>query len=189
MAFEGEVDQVPPVYSAAKVTGRRAYDLARAGQEVSLEPRRVHIYSIGMLAYDFPRLTLAVCCGKGTYIRSLARDLGVRLGCGAVVETLRRDSVGPFTTADAVSLDATPLTARDKLRPVRDALSELRWLTLKAAEVARMRQGQTVPYPEPLAERDLECAVFDDAGALRAIARWDHNRGSLVPLKVLSTEY
>src|SRR5439155_13312830 len=92
----GEIQQIPPAYSAAKVTGRRAYDLARAGRDFSLRPRTVHIRSLDLLAYHYPWLDIQVCCGKGTYIRSLARDLGQRLGCAALVETLRRTRVGPF---------------------------------------------------------------------------------------------
>src|SRR5262249_42878594 len=93
----GELEQVPPAFSAAKVTGRRAYDLARRGEQVALQPRRVQVHGINLLAFDYPQLELEVVCGKGTYIRSLARDLGERLDCGGLVETLRRTRVGPFT--------------------------------------------------------------------------------------------
>ena len=88
--FVGDIDQVPPGYSAARVSGRRAYDLARRGEEVSLQARKVRVYAVEILAYTWPRLELEVRCGKGTYIRSLARDLGKRLGCGGLIESLRR---------------------------------------------------------------------------------------------------
>jgi tRNA pseudouridine55 synthase len=88
--FVGEIEQTPPAYSAAKVTGRRAYDLARRGEDVALAPRRVQINGIDVLAYNYPLLDVEVRCGKGTYIRSLARDVGDRLGCGGFVEMLRR---------------------------------------------------------------------------------------------------
>ncbi len=110
--FVGDIEQTPPAYSAAKVAGRRAYDLARQGQDVDLRPRRVHVYGIDVCRYDYPHLELEVRCGKGTYIRSLARDLGARLGCGALIQTLRRTRVGPFTTDDAVPMDADAATAR-----------------------------------------------------------------------------
>ena len=80
--FVGVQEQVPPAFSAAKVTGRRAYDLARAGREVRLAARRITIYSIDVVRYAYPDLVLEVRCGKGTYVRSLAHDLGERLGCG-----------------------------------------------------------------------------------------------------------
>src|SRR5262245_19826772 len=84
--FVGEIEQTPPPYSAAKVTGRRAYGLARRGEDVELAPRRVQIYGIDVLAYNYPLLELEVRCGKATYIRSLARDAGERLGCCGLVE-------------------------------------------------------------------------------------------------------
>src|SRR5947209_7070555 len=84
-SFVGTIEQVPPAFSAAKVTGRRAYDLARAGQNVDLAPRPVTIYGIDLLACAYPRLELEVHCARGTYIRALARDLGARLGCGGYI--------------------------------------------------------------------------------------------------------
>ena len=104
--FVGAIDQTPPAYSAAKVAGRRAYDLARQGQEVDLRPRKVHVYGIDVLKYEYPWLKVEIRCGKGTYVRSLARDLGERLGCGALVQTLRRTRVGLFVVEDAVPSDA-----------------------------------------------------------------------------------
>ncbi len=103
---------MPPAYSAAKVTGERAYDLARRGEEVTLRPRAVRIHAIKVLHYGYPNLELEVQCGKGTYIRSLARDLGARLGCGALVQTLRRTRVGPFAADGALTLESDAQTAR-----------------------------------------------------------------------------
>jgi tRNA pseudouridine55 synthase len=181
--FLGEIDQVPPAYSAAKVTGRRAYDLARRGEEVSLRPRRVHVYGLDVLAYDYPRLDVEVRCGKGTYVRSLARDLGERLGCGGYVEALRRTRVGPFAVEDAVSLDVEPAAARAKLLPVSAAVSELPRVTVGAAEAARLRQGQVVPVAG-LPAGATEVAVLDAAGGLIAVGPADRERGLVRPGKV-----
>ena len=137
--FVGEIEQVPPEYSAAKVIGRRAYDLARRGEEVALEPRRVHIYSIDLLDYSFPRLEVEVRCGRGTYIRSLARDLGTRLGCGALIEALRRTRVGPFIVEDALGLDADAGTAQSRLQPLSAAVADLARVTLGPGEINRLR--------------------------------------------------
>src|SRR5262249_53832181 len=137
VAFLGEIDQVPPAYSAAKVTGRRAYDLARRGQEVVLQARKVRIDGIDLVSYAPPRLEIEVRCGKGTYIRSLARDLGDKLGCGALVETLRRTRVGPFTASEALTLQATPVEARARLLPLSAAVAELPAVRLPAE---RLRQ-------------------------------------------------
>ncbi|HZT81290.1 MAG TPA: tRNA pseudouridine(55) synthase TruB, partial [Gemmataceae bacterium] len=110
--FLGEVEQVPPAFSAAKVSGRRAYALARRGEKVSLAPRRVRIYQIDLLSYEYPLLKLQVRCGKGTYIRSLARDIGQRLGRAGTVMELRRTRIGPFDEAQALRLEADPSAAR-----------------------------------------------------------------------------
>lgn len=168
--FIGEIEQVPPAYSAAKVTGQRAYDLARRGEDVSLQARPVHIYAITVLAYEYPHLKLDVRCGKGTYIRSLARDLGERLGCGGYIETLRRTRVGPFTAEAAVSLDVVVAEARARLLPAAAAVAELPRLELSAEEIARLRQGQAVRLPPARAAPELEVAVFDTKGALLAVA-------------------
>ena len=104
--FVGESAQVPPSFSAAKIAGRRAYDLARQGADVNLPAKQVQVYGIDVQRYAYPELDMEVRCGKGTYIRSLARDLGERLGCGAYVQVLRRTRVGPFAVEDAVTLEA-----------------------------------------------------------------------------------
>jgi tRNA pseudouridine55 synthase len=101
----GVVLQRPPAFSALKVAGRRAYDLARDGKTVHLEPRPVRIYSMELLQYDWPIAKLRVDCGRGTYIRSIARDLGESLGTGGHLTQLRRTRVGPFHVQDAVSLE------------------------------------------------------------------------------------
>ena len=101
----GDVLQVPPVFSALKVGGRRASDRARAGEAVSPEPRRVRIDRIDVLAYDWPAVRLRVECGRGTYVRAVARDLGDALGVGGYLTALTRTRVGPFTLDRAVTLD------------------------------------------------------------------------------------
>ncbi len=189
-SFVGTIAQTPPAYSAARLSGQRAYNLARAGREVALQPRPVQIYRIEVLAYIYPRLQLEVDCGKGTYIRSLARDLGERLGCGALVETLRRTRIGPFTAAEALSLDIDPATARGRLLPLSAALAGLPRLTLGAVQTARLRQGQSVSLPPdalPAGEnqKTAEAAVFDRSGNLVAVAVVDWEKGLLRPEKVL----
>lgn len=101
----GEIDQIPPAYSAIRIQGRRLYERARAGESVVAPTRTVRIMAIDLLDYDPPDVLLDISCGKGTYIRSIARDLGVALGCGAYCHGLRRIVNGPFSIADAWSLD------------------------------------------------------------------------------------
>lgn len=108
----GEIEQTPPAYSAIKIGGQRAYKLARGGQEVQMPPRIVRIDRIDLARYDWPHLSIIVTCGKGTYIRSLARQIGQKLGTGGYLTALRRTAVGPYTVEQAVELDKvpTPLT-------------------------------------------------------------------------------
>jgi tRNA pseudouridine55 synthase len=179
--FIGEIEQVPPAYSAAKVTGRRAYALARRGDDVQLAPRKVEVYEITLLAYDYPLLDVEVRCGKGTYIRSLARDLGERLGCGGLIQTLRRARVGRFSMDDAVSLDAEADTARRRLLPLAAAVTELPRITLNASEVGALVRGQCVPVTEAFASG--EAAACDAAGQLVAVVAVEG--GNARPLKVL----
>lgn len=117
--FTGTIMQTPPAFSAMKVGGQRAYKLARRGEDVVLQPRPVTIHAITINSYAFPSLTLTVDSGKGTYIRSLARDLGQALGTGGTLAGLRRTRVAPFTIDQAVTLESLPerLTQADLLPP------------------------------------------------------------------------
>jgi tRNA pseudouridine55 synthase len=182
-SFVGTISQVPPAYSAAKVTGQRAYDRARAGKEVRLAARPVQVHGIDVLAYAYPHLDLEVRCGKGTYIRSLARDLGEALGCGGLVEVLRRTRVGPFLAEEGVSLDAEAKEARAKLLPVGSALAELPRVEVGAEDARRLRSGQRIRA----SGGDGEAAVFGPGGELVAVASWDPRRREWKPGKVFSS--
>ncbi len=110
--FTGKIQQKPPAHSAVKIGGKRSYHLARAGEGPEPEARTVEIHEIGIASYEWPRVTLDIRCGKGVYVRSLARDLGAALGVGGMLGGLRRTRVGRFMIADAITLDALsdPLT-------------------------------------------------------------------------------
>ena len=177
-AFLGEVEQVPPAYSAARVEGRRAYALARRGADVALAPRRVRIDRIDVREYCWPELELDVECGKGTYIRSIARDLGRAVGVGGYVTALRRLRIGPFTVEDAVPLEADAATACGKLLPLAAAVSGFPVVRATADEVRRLRNGQSIPAPGA-----GEVAVLDEAGELVAVGRV--TGGLLKPEKVM----
>jgi tRNA pseudouridine55 synthase len=185
-AFVGEIDQVPPAYSAAKLGGRRAYDLARRGQTVTLEARSVRIYSIDLLNYDYPRFEIEVHCGKGTYIRSLARDLGERLGCGALIELLRRTSVGPFKIEDAVGVDASASLLREQLRPIAEAVADLPRVIVAPDSVAELCLGRGLPAGavQGCPIHNL-CAAFDKGSKLFAVLTWDQHQQKWLPHKVL----
>jgi tRNA pseudouridine55 synthase len=183
--FVGAVEQVPPQFSAAHVAGRRAHDLARRGEQVALQPRRVRIDGIDVLDFAYPHLEIEVRCGKGTYIRSLARDLGERLGCGALVQALRRTRVGPFDVAQGLALDADAATACARLLPVAAAVAELPAVTVSAAQARALGQGKELPVAVAAAD-GAAVAVFNAAGALVAVATYEEKYQQLRPAKVLA---
>lgn len=144
--FEGEIEQVPPMYSALHVGGRRLHELARAGVEVARAPRRVRIHALELLTWDPPELELRVVCGTGTYVRSLAADLGEALGCGAHLAALRRTRLGGFGVEEAVPWaevqrgDPAVLWAR--LLPPDRAVAHLPVVRLDPSAAGRLARGQ-----------------------------------------------
>ena len=190
--FIGEIDQLPPDYSAAKVTGRRAYDLARRGQTVTLAARKITIYAIDLVSYQFPLLEIEVHCGKGTYIRSLARDLGEKLGCGALIETLRRTRVGPFTVEKALALNSLddPCPAiHTALLPLAAAAAELPRVIIDAQAANDLLQGKSVTcsgaFAIDAAGNSGPCAALDQGGRLVAIGKWHAATNNFSPEKVI----
>lgn len=146
--FRGPIEQVPPMVSALKHKGKRLHELARAGIEVERPPRPVTIHALDLLDHAADRLTVRVDCSKGTYIRSLAMDIGERLGCGAHLTALRRERSGPFHLKDSVALDELERegveAARDRLRPADTALTHLAAVEVDAAGAHSLRLGQAV---------------------------------------------
>ena len=151
--FTGEIEQVPPPYSAVKVKGRRAYDMARKGEEVELKPRKINVYSLELLEWDPPEVVLDVFCSSGTYVRSLAHDLGGELGVGAFLTGLRRTKSGQFTLRDAVPLRQLQesFLAGDwyqYLIPASEALGDWPALELDSEQVDKVRHGHRIPAEE-----------------------------------------
>ena len=145
-AFRGPIEQVPPMYSALKHKGERLYDMARRGEVIERPPRAVTIHQLNLLGYQAPKLDLAVTCSKGTYIRSLVRDVGQALGCGAHLSALRRTFSAPFQLSDAISLDTLDglkaEEARSLLQPADVALAHLPELQLDPQQAIRLQHGQ-----------------------------------------------
>ena len=166
--FVGSLLQRPPIFSALKVAGQRAYDLARRGETVELKPRPIEVYSMKVRRYEYPELVLEIECSGGTYIRSLGRDLAESLGTAAVMSALVRTAIGPWTLDTAV--DPGTLTAVDwraRLDPPRKALSALPVRELTPAEVVRVRQGLFIPVTDSTADQKI--AAIDIYGWLVAI--------------------
>lgn len=155
--FTGEIEQVPPMYSALKRDGVPLYELARQGIEVERAPRRVTIHRLELLAWQGDRFELEIDCSKGTYVRTLAADLGAALGCGAHLAALRRTRVGQLDLSRAVTLEAIaalPLEARDALLlPIDALLAELPVAELSATETVRLQHGQAVRWAGEVGQR------------------------------------
>jgi tRNA pseudouridine55 synthase len=113
--FLGEIEQVPPAYSAIKVNGKRAYEMAREGKSIELKPRTVRIYSIDDIKYKYPKLSFLTSVASGTYIRSLAKDIGDKLGCGAYMSNLRRVKVGEYSLSEAHAISEINNSIEQKL--------------------------------------------------------------------------
>ncbi len=152
-SFEGEIEQVPPPYSAVKVDGEKAYEKARKGEEFDLEPRMIQVYNLDLLEWAPPEVVIDAYCSSGTYVRSLANDIGEKLGIGAHLVGLRRTRSGQFTLRDAVSLrrlreafDAG--TWAQFLIPAAEALSDWFTIELDADLLEKVRHGHRFPAPE-----------------------------------------
>ena len=172
-SFLGAGEQLPPMHSAVHHQGRRLYDLAREGVEVERVARPIEIHAISRVALEKDRLAIDVTCGKGTYIRTLAEDIGRALGCGAYLVGLRRTAVGPFRVEQAVTLEALEAAgvpgARARLAPLEVLVAGLPRLHADAETAWRFGNGQVVHCPG--AARGDERAVFDPAGRFLGVGR------------------
>ena len=194
--FVGEIAQRPPAFSAVQIGGRRAYDLARRGATVELPARPVRIDRLTVLSWQAPDLTLEVGCGPGTYIRSLARDLGAALGCGGHLAGLVRTRSGGFSLAAATTLadlehHAARCTWRSLLVAPTAALAHLPALTVTPQGATLLRQGQPVSPAHLLsdvpaaARTDDPVCTLDAEGQLIAMAAYDPQRDCWRPRKVV----
>ncbi len=162
--FRGDLEQIPPLYSAIKIDGQPMYKLARQGKTVARQPRPVTIYALEMLAWSPPDLQLRVVCSSGTYIRSLGHDIGEQLSCGGHLTALRRTAVGSFKIADAIALeDLTTENWRSYLLPADLAVAHLPRVDADADATAALLQGQRIPRQPDEAPADL-VRVYNPAG-------------------------
>ena len=194
--FIGNIQQTPPIYSAIKVNGERAYDLARANKPVVLEPRPIYIEDFQLIGYtDSDHADFLVISGKGAYMRSLARDLAQVVGTEGHISALRRLKVGPFTENDAISLDELDsigqiVALEQRLLPVAAALDDIPALRLTEIEASRLKNGQTVSL---LRKVDLQrIADFIDGDTVLAtgqdgpIALVRYMAGEVQPIRLLN---
>ena len=194
-SYTGLIQQIPPRYSAIKIEGERAYDLARDGEQVELAARPVEIGRLELVNVpDRNHAVLEAECGKGTYVRSLARDLGRALGCFGHVSALRRAAVGPFTQETMISLEQLEALCHraasgegslaDALMPVETALDDIPALAVSRADAARLQRGQAVLLRGRDAPNFRGTVYVTDSGQLLALAELD--RGEIVPKRVFN---
>jgi tRNA pseudouridine55 synthase len=189
-SFVGTIMQVPPQFSAVHVAGVRAYKAARKGQIVDVEPRPVVVHQIELREYDYPMLALDIECGSGTYIRSIGRDLGNLLGCGAVMSALVRTAIGEFVLDSAATLEvleAGRLLESGYLRPPLQAVAHLPRRHCDSGECFALRQGKAIPVATDSFRRGTEIVIVDSVENLFAITEFATDPPRLRPRHVFGT--
>lgn len=186
--FIGTIEQRPPAFSAIKIAGERAYDLARDGEIVDLAPRPVTIHALVIVSSDGAQTVFEARCGKGTYVRAIARDLGRALGCYGHVTALRRTRVGPFEERDAATLESLdePAIAAEALRSIEAGLGDITRILVDRSDAARLRRGQSMLL------RTSDAPIGGPAYAACSgvvIAIGAVNRGELVPSRVFNMPF
>ena len=164
--FTGEISQIPPMYSAIKVSGKKLYELARKGETVERKPRTVNISELSLVGHDGDDFVLSVSCSKGTYIRTLCNDIGERLGCLACMSALRRTNAGPFDVRDAHTLSEIAEDPERYFIPVDSLFSEHPAIELSAAQTAKLKCGNILN----VSAKNGTYRVYGENGDFLAIA-------------------
>jgi len=181
--FRGVLQQTPPIYSAIKVDGKRAHALARKGEAVELASREIEIKKLDLLSFEGCIVTLRVLCTKGTYIRSLARDIGEALGCGGCVTMLHREASGGWPKQMMVSIEELEEKKEACIIPLQTWLRDLPEIKLSVKDAPRFVQGQRLPLLCEVEHEALCCVVYD--GIMLGTALYDQNIKVLQPQRVM----
>lgn len=189
--FQGVINQVPPIYSALKHQGRRYYELARAGIPIELKPRQVEISKLELVNFQPPLITINVDCSKGTYIRSLAHDLGQILGCGAHLQNLTRLRCGPFHIEDSLSLSQIEFAFhkgnwKKLIYPMDSPLSKWEAIIVDKVNELAIRNGRSLPLGEVLPSSEKYCRAYNLDGDLVAVLHFIPEKNLWHPEKVFS---
>lgn len=183
--FTGEIQQVPPPYSAIKINGRRAYQLVRKGIDVEIPARPVTVHRIELLSYSSNQLELEIECGAGTYIRSIGRDIGAQLKCGAIMTGLVRTRIGEFDVESAVDYDGiTPESIESILQPPLTVVGDLPQYECDDHDIDYLRNGRPMVCRKEYSD-GTEVAMVDQ-GVLVAMARYQSEHNLLLPQRVFS---
>ena len=193
MSFLGEYDQIPPMYSACKVNGKRLYELAREGKEVERKARRITIYELEILSMDLPEVKIRVLCSKGTYIRTLCHDIGQKLGCGAAMKTLLRTQVERFSLAQAKKLSEIEELAKNGeaekiVTTVEEMFSELPSITVKEAFKGAVQNGNPLFLRQIVGKTGWvdgeQVRVYDPDKKFYGIYAFQVMKGNFKPVKM-----
>ena len=192
LSFVGEYDQVPPMYSALKVNGKKLYELAREGKTVERKARRVHIFSIEILEMDLPRVRMSVHCSKGTYIRTLCHDIGTMLGCGGCMDKLLRTKVGVFELKDTLKLAQIDELAKlgmveDKIISVDELFEDYTKVWVKQEFDVVVHNGNRVEkrmFTEKLPLNTERLRVYDSKNVFIGIFEYSEERKDFKPVKM-----
>ena len=196
LSFIGDYQQIPPMYSALKVDGKKLYELARAGKEVERRPRPVVIHDIQILEMDLPRVSMVVSCSKGTYIRTLCHDIGQKLGCGGTMEKLKRTRVSSFSIEDAITIEQLEELKRqdkvgEKVIPVDKVFEHLPAFHVKDKYLYMVKNGNAL-YPNQIVEEreakeGIEARLYDLEEQFYGVYEYDKVNGRMKPVKMFLT--
>ena len=189
-SFQGDQLQIPPMYSALKVNGKKLYELAREGKEVERAARPITIHEIEILKEELPEITIRVSCSKGTYIRTLCHDIGEKLGCGAAMETLLRTKVGRFTLDDAITLAQTEEAVRNGV--IEQRILGIEEILAEYPRVCCTKEGDRLlangnPLVQALVnaeEKDGWIRMCNSEGSFAGVYQWDEKRDRYFPVKM-----
>ena len=184
--FIGDTTQIPPMYSALKFEGRPLYEYAREGIEIERKSRQIKIFDIKLINIEKSIITIEVLCSKGTYIRTLAEDIGQSMGCGAHLKGLERTQTGNFQLSEALSieaLEAMPMASREKaLMPIDVLLEELSSIKLNMAELDAIKKGQSIDF---MSKNDKEVRLYSPSGQFVGVGQPDL-KGRLFPKRLIA---
>lgn len=184
--FIGDTTQIPPMYSALKFEGKPLYEYAREGIEIERKSRQIKIFDIKLINIEKSIITIEVLCSKGTYIRTLAEDIGQTMGCGAHLKGLERTQTGNFQLSEALSieaLEAMPMASREKaLMPIDVLLEELSSIKLNMAELDAIKKGQSIDF---MSKNDKEVRLYSPSGQFVGVGQPDL-KGRLFPKRLIA---
>lgn len=192
--FIGEIEQIPPKYSAIKIDGQRAYDLARAGEEFEIKTRTIDIFNLELLSAEADQASFRVECGKGTYVRAIARDMAEKLGTYGHIIVLRREAVGFFTEDNAISLEILEnmdhsAALEEVLMPLQEPLDDIPALPINQTEASQLKNGQSLVFSSRqdfhrLDGMDDDLVIAELEGV--AVALLEKNKAILKPVRVFN---